>query len=103
MLVVRIAILAPTGNRSCLIPFSLGGSMADEMKEYCYSFAQMQDLLADAQGRPMARATLIRKIHIRSGCPPFVSPRRGVYWFPKDLFADWIRKLPITFGAKDAS
>lgn len=76
---------------------------ADEFHDYCYSFDEMLVLLKDAAGKPMARSTLTRKIHTRTGCPPFVSPRRGVYWFPKDLFADWIRKLPITFEAKDAS
>lgn len=75
----------------------------EEFKEYCYSLEEMQELLKGADGKPMARATLIRKCHTRSGCPPFICPRRGVYWFPKDLFADWLRKLKVRYGVKDAS
>lgn len=72
--------------------------MSYEM-EYCYTFEQMQELLKDSQGTPMAKATLARKI--RAGLsPPFISPRRGVYWFPKDLFTDWQRSLQVTFPKK---
>lgn len=71
--------------------------IADEMKEYCYSFEEMQKLLADKDGRPMASSTLMRKIHTKDKVPPSISPRRGVYFFPKDLYADWIRKLPVSF------
>ncbi len=63
----------------------------------------MMALLKDSKGRPMARATLLRKIRQRDKVPPHVSPRRGVYWFPKDLYADWIRKLPATYEVSSAS
>lgn len=73
------------------------------MSEYCYSIEEMRELLKDGLGRPMARSTLLRKVRQRDGVPPHVSPRRGVFWFPKDLFADWLRKLPATYEVKGAS
>lgn len=69
--------------------------IAEEMKEYCYSFEEMRKILK------LSAATLKQRIYKRSNVPPF-QKAGDEYWFPKELFADWIRKRPITFEASDA-
>lgn len=85
------------------VEFKGGEKMKDPMSEFCYSLEEMQHLLKDGLDRPMARSTLLRKLRQKTGVPPSISPRRGVYWFPKDQFADWLRQLPVAYEVKGAS
>jgi hypothetical protein len=75
--------------------------VASELKEYCYSEEEMAAFLGGRRG-PLALATLRRRIYTKSNIPPHFK-NGDDYWFPRDLYADWLRKRPITWEVKGAS
>lgn len=72
-----------------------GCVIANEMKDYCYSFDQMAEILG------ICASTLKQRIYKRRMVPPFQKVDYQ-YWFPKDLFADWVKKQPLQFEAGNA-
>lgn len=83
--------------------FILGGveMIANEMKEYCYSEDEMRAFIGGSKG-PIAPATMRRRIRNRTNCPPWIKVGPD-YWFPKDLYGDWLRELKPTYEVSNAS
>lgn len=69
----------------------------DEFRQNYYTEAEVAGLLG------LELSTMRRRIITRSNCPPFWSPRRGLYWFPKGEFLDWCRSQGLTFEVKSVS
>ncbi len=70
--------------------------IANEMREYCYGFEEMAKILK------ISPATLKQRIYRRRCVPPF-QKEGDEYWFPKELFSDWIRSRPVVFEVGNAS
>lgn len=64
-----------------------------ELREYCYSEEDMAAILGGSDG-PLAPSTMRGKIHRRTS-PPYIRVGSD-YWFPRDLFADWLRSIRPT-------
>jgi len=61
----------------------------DDFAAYCYSLDEMAKILNISIPR------LKHRIYTRTRVPPFQSPGRGVYWFPKESFIEWAKSLPV--------
>lgn len=68
-----------------------------EFARHYYTESQVAELLG------IAAATMRRRIITRSNCPPYWSPRRGRYFFPKSELVDWCRSQGLTFEVKSVS
>jgi hypothetical protein len=75
---------------------------ARELEDYAYTFDQMRKFLAPRAGEELSPETLRSRIYRRKNIPPFIK-EGGEYWFPKDLYADWIRNKPATYEVTNAS
>jgi hypothetical protein len=74
--------------------------IAREMKEYCYTEDEMRGFLGGSRG-PLCLSTMRRRIYTKSHIPPFIKVA-GDYWFPRDLYGDWLRKIRPTFEVHNA-
>lgn len=72
--------------------------IAEEMKEYCYSENEMAAILGGSKGA-LSPSTMRGRIHRKRNIPPSIKVGPD-YWFPKDLYADWLRSLRPTFEVK---
>jgi hypothetical protein len=69
----------------------------DEFKKNYYSEAEIAEILG------LELSTMRSRITRRSNCPPFWSPKRGLYYFPKGEFIDWCRAQGLTYEVQSAS
>ena len=54
-----------------------------------YSFEEMAAFLK------LKPRCLLNRIYLKKRVPPFVSPSRGVYWFPKKAFEAWMKEQTV--------
>lgn len=73
---------------------------AAELREYCYDETEMRGFLGGSRG-PLEQSTMRGRIYRKKNCPPWIKVGSD-YWFPKDLYADWLRQRPASYEVASA-